>query len=262
MQLPKTYEPSKYEDQVYQLWEKSGAFAPKSRGNKERYSIALPPPNATGSLHLGHVVMIAVQDALIRYQRMLGKEALWLPGTDHAAIATETVVIKQLEQQGIADPRAKFGREILVKKIAEYVEASRSTIRNQTRKMGASLDWSHERYTMEPALNRIVNEVFTKMYQDGLIYRGHRIVNWDPKLQTTVSDDEVDRKEETTNFYTLQYGPFQIGTARPETKFGDKYVVMHPDDKRYTKYEDGQSFEAEWINGPIRATVKIGRAHV
>lgn len=255
MQLPKAYEPAKYEDQIYQLWEKSGAFSPKSRGNKDTYSIALPPPNATGSLHLGHVVMIAVQDAIIRYQRMLGKEVLWLPGTDHAAIATENVVIKQLEEAGIADPRKKFGRQILVKKIADYVEESRATIRNQTRKMGASLDWSRERYTMEPALNRIVNEVFTNMYQDGLIYQGHRIINWDPKLQTTVSDDEVDRIEETTSFYTLQYGPFQIATARPETKFGDKYVVMHPDDKRYAKYKHGETFDAEWINGSVRATV-------
>ena len=154
------------------------------------------------------------------------------------------------------DPRKELGRDGLLKKIAECVEKSKSTIRSQVRKMGSSCDWSRERYTFEPALNRLVNEVFVRMHRDGLIYRWHRIVNWDPKLQTTVSDDEIVYVEEQAPFYTFQYGPFQISTSRPETKFGDKYVVMHPNDKRYAKYKHGQTIEdIEWINGKIRATV-------
>ncbi len=253
--LPKAYDPKAVEDRIYKMWEESGAFTADAKSTKESFSISMPPPNATGQLHLGHAVMLALEDIFIRFARMQGKEALWVPGTDHAAIATENVVIKQLKDGGMKDPRKELGREKLISKIAEFVESSRGVIRSQVRKMGSSCDWSRERYTFEPALNRVVNEVFKKMYDDGLIYRGHRIVNWDPKLQTTVSDDEVDYVEEKSPFFTFQYGPFQIGTSRPETKFGDKYVVMHPDDKRYATYKHGDTFEAEWINGPVRATI-------
>ena len=253
--LEKAYDPKAVEDRIYKMWEESGAFTADNTSTKEAFTIALPPPNATGTLHLGHAVMLALEDIFIRFARMNGKEALWVPGTDHAAIATENVVIKQLKTAGIKDPRKELGREKLVAKIAEFVDGSQNTIRGQMRKMGASCDWSRERYTFEPALNRMVNEVFAKMHKDGLIYRGHRIVNWDPKLQTTVSDDELEYKEETIPFYTFQYGPFQIATARPETKFGDKYVVMHPDDERYATFKHGDTFDAEWINGPVRATV-------
>lgn len=255
MTLPKAYDPAGTEDRIYQMWEDSGAFIADANSTKEPFTISLPPPNATGQLHLGHAVMLALEDIFIRFARMNGKEALWVPGTDHAAIATENVVIKQLKAGGMKDPRKELGREKLVAKIAEFVDGSQNTIRGQMRKMGSSCDWSRERYTFEPALNRCVNEVFAKMHKDGLIYRGHRIVNWDPKLQTTVSDDELEYKEETVAFYTFQYGPFQISTARPETKFGDKYVVMHPNDARYAEYKHGDTFEAEWINGPVRATV-------
>ncbi len=253
--LPKAYSPSDTEDRIYQLWEETGAFHADAKSKKEPFTISMPPPNATGQLHLGHAVMLALEDIFIRHARMQGKEALWVPGTDHAAIATENVVIRLLKEQGMKDPRKELGREKLIEKIAEFVEQSRGTIRGQVRKMGSSCDWERERYTLEPALNRVVNEVFARMYKDGLIYRGHRIVNWDPKLQTTISDDEIAWKEETAPFYTFQYGPFQIGTSRPETKFGDKYVVMHPDDERYAKYKNGDTFEAEWINGLVRATV-------
>ncbi len=253
--LDKAYDPSATEDRIYALWERSGAFRADVTSTKEPFTISMPPPNATGQLHLGHAARASVEDIFIRLARMQGKEALWVPGTDHAAIATENVVIKLLKEGGMKDPRKELGREKLVTKIAEFVEKSRGTIRGQIRKMGSSCDWSRERYTFEPSLNRIVNEVFKKMYDDGLIYRGHRIVNWDPKLQTTVSDDEIEWIEEKSPFYTFQYGPFQIGTVRPETKFGDKYVVMHPDDERYTQYKHGDTFECEWINGPIRATV-------
>lgn len=253
--LPKAYDPRATEDRIYTLWEESGAFRADPTSGKEPFSISMPPPNATGQLHLGHAVMLALQDIFIRFARMQGKEVLWVPGTDHAAIATESLVIRHLQQEGMADPRATLGREGLLKAIASFVEKSRTTIRGQVRKMGCSCDWSRERYTMEPALNRVVNEVFVRMYNDGLIYRGHRIVNWDPVLKTTVSDDEVNYREEQAPFYTFSYGPFQIATSRPETKFGDKYVVMHPDDDRYTQYRHGDTFEAEWINGPVRATV-------
>ncbi len=253
--LDKAYDPQATEDRIYKTWEDSGAFKADVHSRKKPFTISMPPPNATGNLHLGHAVMLALEDIFIRFQRMQGREALWVPGTDHAAIATENMVIKLLRQKGIADPRKQLGREKLVAEIADFVGKSRSTIQNQVRKMGSSCDWSRERYTMDPMLNRCVNEVFVKMRQDGLIYRGHRIVNWDPKLQTTVSDDEVNYQEEKAPFYTFQYGPFQIGTSRPETKFGDKYVVMHPDDKRYKNYAHGETFECEWINGPARATI-------
>lgn len=256
MPLSKAYDPKDCEDRIYKMWEESGAFRADAGSKKEPFTISMPPPNATGQLHLGHAVMLALEDIFIRFNRMKGKEALWIPGTDHAAIATESVVIRQIQkEERIPDPRAKLGRVELVRRIAEFVEKSRGVIRGQIRKMGASCDWSRERYTMDPILNRCVNEVFVKMFEDGLIYRGHRIVNWDPKMQTTVSDDEIEYIEEKTPYYTFQYGPFQISTARPETKFGDKVVVMHPDDLRYSEYKDGDTFTAEWINGPVTATV-------
>ncbi len=254
--LEKAYDPKGVEDRIYKMWEESGAFKADNKSAKEPFVISMPPPNATGQLHLGHAVMLALEDIFIRFARMNGKEALWLPGTDHASIATESVVIKKIQkEEGIADPRKKLGREELLRRIKEFVESSRGTIRSQVRKMGSSCDWSRERYTMDPALARCTYEVFVDMYNKGVIYRGHRMVNWDPKLQTTLSDDEVVYETRTEPFYTFQYGPFQIATSRPETKFGDKYVVMHPDDKRYSKYKHGDTFEAEWINGPVRATV-------
>ena len=254
--LPKVYDPAGTEDRIYRLWEDSGAFKAEVKSGKEAFSVSMPPPNATGQLHLGHAVMLALEDIFIRFARMRGKEALWVPGTDHASIATESVVIRRIQkEEKIADPRKAYGREKLVKTIREFVEASRGTIRSQMRKMGSSCDWSRERYTMDPVLARTTYEVFVDMYRREVIYRGHRMVNWDPKLQTTLADDEVVREERREPYYTFQYGPFRISTSRPETKFGDKYVVMHPEDKRYAKYKHGDTFEAEWINGHVKATV-------
>ncbi len=253
--LDKAYDPQGTEDRIYKMWEESGAFTADATSDKEPFTISMPPPNATGQLHLGHAVMLALEDIFIRHARMQGKEALWVPGTDHAAIATENVVIKKLQKEGMKDPREELGREKLVEAIKEFVAGSQNTIRSQVRKMGSSCDWTREAYTMDASLNRCVNEVFCKMFADDLIYRGHRTVNWDPKLQTNVSDDEVDYENRTDPFYTFQYGPFEIGTVRPETKFGDKYVVMHPDDERYKDYKHGDTFECEWINGPITATI-------
>ena len=256
MTLSKTYDPHSFESEIYKRWEEKGVFRADNTSEATPFTISMPPPNATGQLHVGHAVMLALEDILIRWHRMKGDEALWLPGTDHAAIATENVVLNQIRnEEGIQDPRETLGREEVLRRIAAYVENSRGTIRNQVKAMGSSCDWSRERYTMDPQLNRCVNESFVRMYEEGLIYRGPRIVNWDPKLKTNVSDDEVERKETRSPFYTFQYGPFQIGTVRPETKFGDKYVVMHPEDERYLDYQHGQTFECEWINGRIQATI-------
>jgi valyl-tRNA synthetase len=253
MKLNKTYEPGEYEAMIYELWEQSGAFAADPTTDKERFSIAMPPPNETGTLSIGHALFLTLQDIMARYNRLKGKDVLWLPGTDHAALAVNAIIEKKLADEGT--DKHQIGREAFLERTREFVAGSRGTMLGQMRAMGASADWSRLRYTLDPALTRTVGEVFTRMYNDGLIYRGHRIVNWDPNLETNVSDDEVEYKEEQGKFYTLKYGPFEIGTARPETKFGDKYVVMHPDDERYKEYKHGDTFTAEWINGPITATV-------
>lgn len=221
--------------------------------HKERFSISMPPPNETGTLSIGHALFLTLQDIMTRYNRMQGKDVLWLPGTDHAALPVNAIIEKKLADQG--KTKHDVGREEFLKQTKEFVAGSRDTMLAQMRAMGASCDWSRQRYTLDDTLSRCVNETFAMMFKDGLIYRGHRIVNWDPKLETTVSDDEVERIEEKAPFYTFQYGPFEISTARPETKFGDKYVVMHPDDKRYAKYKHGDTFETEWINGKVTATI-------
>lgn len=253
MKLPKVYEPAEYESDIYALWEKSGAFIANPRSKQPHYAISMPPPNETATLHIGSALFVTLQDVLARHARQQGKDVLWLPGTDHAAIATDNLVEKKLAEQGTS--KHEIGREAFLDTVREFVGDNRQRILTQFKAMGASCDWSRLRYTLDDTLNRCVNETFTKMYHDGLIYRGHRIVNWDPNLETTVSDDEVAYREEQTPFYTFQYGPFQISTARPETKFGDKYVVMHPADKRYAKYKHGDTFEAEWINGKVTAMV-------
>ncbi|MBU0668308.1 valine--tRNA ligase [Patescibacteria group bacterium] len=254
LEMEKTYDARKYEDNVYIKWEKSGAFTPKLDPAKKSFTISMPPPNATGTLHLGHATMLAIEDIMIRQKRMDGYSALWLPGTDHAAIATQSVLEKKLQNGGIANPRVSLGREKLLKEIRKFVEESKYTIRNQIRKMGASCDWTREKYTLDDQLNNAVNTFFQKMYEDGLIYHGDRIVNWDPKMQTTVADDELEYKEEKAKFYYIKYGPVVIGTSRPETKFADKIIIVHPADKRYKKLI-GKEFEVEWINGPIKARV-------
>jgi valyl-tRNA synthetase len=253
MKLAKVYEPEEYENDIYALWEKSRAFVADPQSHKEHFSISMPPPNETGTLHIGHALFLTLQDIMARHARQQGKDVLWLPGTDHAALAVNSIMEKRLVEEGT--DKHQLGREEFLERTRAFVGNSRETINTQIRAMGASVDWTRARYTLDDALNRCVNEVFVKMYKDDLIYRGNRIVNWDPLSETNVSDDEVVYKEEQGKFYTFQYGPFQISTARPETKFGDKYVVMHPDDKRYAQYKHGDTFEAEWINGPVTATV-------
>lgn len=255
------YDPSEHEEKLYSMWEKSDFFNPDTCIEKgvtdkdaETFSIVLPPPNVTGTLHMGHAAMLAVEDILVRYNRMQGKRTLWIPGTDSAAVATQEKVEKMLYKEE-KKTRYDIGREALIERIVAFSEESKATIINQTKKMGSSLDWSRYAYTLDEKRYNAVMEAFVRMYNAGLIYRGHRIVNWDPKLQTTISDDEIEYVEQKDPFYYFKYGPFTIGTVRPETKFGDKYVVMHPNDARYKEYTHGQQIEVEWINGPITATI-------
>lgn len=254
--LTKPFDAASVEASLYSTWETSGYFNPDNlpHADKGPYIIILPPPNVTGTLHTGHAIMLAIQDTLIRFKRMQGYKTLWLPGTDHAAIATQSVVEKKLQKEE-GKSRHDYGRDEFLKRVNEFALDSQSTILSQFRSMGATLDWSRLAFTIDDARNLAVRTMFAKMYNDGLIYRGNRIVNWDPKGQTTISDDEVVYVEEKTKFYYFKYGPFVIGTARPETKFGDKYVVMHPTDERYKEYTHGQKLTVEWINGPIEATI-------
>ena len=258
--LDKPYDPIANEDRLYTAWNDTGYFNPDTlieKGFTDKaapsFSMVLPPPNVTGILHLGHAAMLAIEDIVIRYRRMNGFRTLWLPGTDHAAIATQSKVEKDMQKEGVR--RSDLSRDEFMARINAYAEASRGTINSQVRKMGASVDWSREAYTLDAPREKAVRTAFKLMYDAGLIYRGGRIVNWDPKGQTTISDDELVYKDETSKFYYLKYGPFTIATARPETKFGDKYVVVHPEDPRYAEYKHGQTFEIEWINGPLTATV-------
>ncbi len=237
-ELPKAYEPQKYEDDIYRHWEASGFFNPDNvRG--EPYSIMMPPPNVTGVLHLGHALENALMDTMVRYQRMQGKKVLLLPGTDHAAVATQAKVEKMLMQEGLKNPRQELGREELVRRIRAFAEESKTTIVSQIRKMGTSCDWSRLAYTFDEARNRAVNEMFVRMYQDGLIYRGYRVVNWSVKGQSTCSDDELVHVERPAKLYTFKYSkdfPIPIASTRPETKLGDTAVAVNPNDKRYEKY--------------------------
>jgi valyl-tRNA synthetase len=251
-ELPKTYNPADYEDAIYAKWEKSGFFNPDNlpaqAGLKgDPYSIMMPPPNVTGVLHLGHALENSLMDIMARYQRMNGKKVLLLPGTDHAAVATQAKVEKILVEQGIKNPRQELGREKLLEKIREYAEESKSTILKQIKKMGTSCDWSRLAYTFDEKRCRAVNEVFIKMYNDGLIYRGNRVVNWSVKGQSTCSDDELVHVERPAKFYTFKYSkdfPIAVATTRPETKLGDTAVAVNPNDKRYKKYI-GQIFTVD-----------------
>lgn len=244
--IPKAYDPGAHENQIYAAWESSGLFNPDNLpGNRpEAFSIVLPPPNVTGTLHMGHAVMLAIEDIMIRFARMRGKKTLWLPGTDHAAIATSTKV-ENLIFKNEGKTRHDLGREEFLKRVNQFAQDSHDTIVGQMRKMGASVDWSREAYTLDETRNKAVNFAFKKMYDDGLIYRGHRVVNWDPVGQTTISDIEIVYKEVEATLYTFKYGkdfPIAISSTRPETKVGDTAVAVHPSDKRYAKFV-GKVFE-------------------
>jgi valyl-tRNA synthetase len=237
MDLAKSFEPHDIEQRWYRLWEDSGYFKHSLTQNKPAYCIMLPPPNVTGTLHMGHAFQDTLMDILTRYHRMKGDNTLWQPGTDHAGIATQIVVERQLDQKGIK--RRDLGRDEFLKRVWEWKEESGSTITRQMRRLGASCDWSRERFTMDEGLSKAVTEVFVTLYRQGLIYRGKRLVNWDPVLQTAVSDLEVVSEEETGSMWHIRYpleegeGALEVATTRPETLLGDVAVAVHPDDERY-----------------------------
>lgn len=255
-----------HEDEIYKRWDESGFFNPdnlpplKSSGKAglpgkrtATYSISLPPPNVTGILHIGHAVMLAIQDLLIRYKRLQGYKTLWLPGVDHAAIATQTKVEKLLLEEK-KKSRHDLGREKFLAEVEKYVKTTRETIISQIKKMGSSLDWSREAYTLDDDRTLAVRTVFKKMYDDGLIYRGDRIVNWCPRCASTLADDEVEYKDEDGKLYWIKYGPFTLATTRPETKLGDTAVAVHPDDKRY-KDMVGKKYMIPGVLGEFEITV-------
>jgi valyl-tRNA synthetase len=261
--LLKPYNPAETEDSIYKKWIDSGLFNPDTCVSKgftkpdaPTFSIMLPPPNVTGVLHMGHAATLTIEDIMVRYHRMKGDRTLWLPGTDHAAIATQSKVEKIVEKEE-GKRRHDLGREELLKRIATFVEGSRTTIVHQSKKMGASLDWSREAFTLDEERNLAVRTAFKKMYDDGLIYRKFRVVNWDPKGQTTISDDEIIYEAAKSPQYTFKYSkdfPIAIATTRPETKVGDVAVAVHPDDARYKKYV-GNTYDIVFAGVPI--SVKI-----
>ena len=262
MELPSQYNAKDVEDKIYKLWEESGFFNPdnlpinKIRNSKlkiRNFCIIMPPANANGNLHPGHALVMTIEDIMTRYKRMRGFKTLWLPGLDHAGFETQVVYEKKLEKEGRS--RFQIEPEQLYKEIFEFTENNKKNIKNHVKKMGASCDWSREKFTLDKDIIKVVYETFEKLKKDKLVYRGKKIINWCPKHQTSLSDLETSDTEKTDKFYYLKYGPFTIATARPETKFGDKYVVMHPKDKRYKDYTHGQKIELEWINGKITATI-------
>jgi valyl-tRNA synthetase len=240
-ELEKSFNPSSIESKWYAFWEEKGYYQCGLDDEKEEnFSILLPPPNVTGTLHMGHGFNQTLMDSLTRYHRMMGHNTLWQPGTDHAGIATQIVVERQLEQKGIS--RYDLGREKFLEKVWDWKEESGGKITKQMRRLGTSPDWSRERFTMDDGLSKSVGEVFVKLYRDGLIYRGKRLVNWDVKLKTAVSDLEVVQEEENGYLWHIAYPvsgneeiQLVVATTRPETMLGDVAVMVHPDDDRYKK---------------------------
>jgi len=256
----KPYNPKEHEDALYTAWEESGYFNPDTciekgitKTDAEPFTIIMPPPNANGSLHAGHALFVTLEDIMIRFERMRGKKSLWVPGADHAGFETQVVYEKKLEKEGRS--RFDMSREDLYKEILDFTLTNKTFMEGQLRQLGASCDWSRQMFTLDPRVVHTVYTTFEQLYKDGLIVRGKRTVNWCPKHQTSLSNLETSHITRTDPFYYFTYGPFTIGTVRPETKFGDKYVVMHPDDARYKEYTHGQTIDLEWINGPITATV-------
>src|SRR5690625_2847868 len=237
-ELDKTYRPAEVEAEQYQRWEESGLFACDPHSKAEPYVIMMPPPNVTGNLHMGHALTFTIQDILIRWYRMGGRDVLWQPGSDHAGIATQMVVERQLSEEGIS--RADLGREAFLERAWQWKEESGGTITHQLRRLGASPDWSRERFTMDAGLSAAVRKVFVQLYKDGLIYRDKRLVNWDPKLHTAGSDREVQQLEVPGSLWHIRY-PIEgqegryivVATTRPETMLGDSGIAVHPEDDRY-----------------------------
>ena len=253
-ELAKSFEPAAIEAHWGPLWEKSGVYAPTLDATRPSFSIQLPPPNVTGTLHMGHGFNQTIMDALTRYHRMKGFNTLWVPGTDHAGIATQIVVERQLEQQGTS--RHALGRKNFVAKVWEWKDKSGSIITEQMRRLGASVDWSHEYFTMDPKLSDVVTSTFVQLFEQGLIYRGKRLVSWDPVLKSAVSDLEVESAEEEGFLWHIRYplvdgsGSVVVATTRPETMLGDVAVMVHPDDERYAEIGRASCRERVlWVTG-------------
>ncbi|MCW1908661.1 MAG: valine--tRNA ligase [Candidatus Saccharibacteria bacterium] len=253
MNLPKVYEPEKYESDIYALWEKGDVFKPENRfGNKGTFSMVMPPPNANAPLHVGHCLFVTVEDIVTRYARMQGKAALWLPGADHAGFETWVVYEKRLEKEGKS--RFDYSREELYQQVWDFVADNKETFFQQFRALGASCDWSRFTFTLDEKVVRTAFNTFKKLWDDGLIYRGERLVNYCTKHRTGFADIEVAYEDATTPLYYMQYGPFVVATTRPETKFGDTAVAVHPDDERY-KDMVGKTVTVEGVNGPFEIMV-------
>jgi valyl-tRNA synthetase len=250
MQLPKVYEPSAYEADIYALWEKSQAFQPRKAGKS--FTVVVPPPNANGNLHLGHALTLDVQDIAVRYHRLKGESALLLPGADHAGFETQVVYERELAKAGKS--RFDFSREELYSQIWDFVAQNRQNFEEQFRRLGAGVDWSRFTFTLDEHVVKLAYATFKKMWDEKLIYRGERLVNYCTHHRTGFADIEVAYKEATTPLYYLQYGPFVLATTRPETKFGDTAVAVHPDDQRYKEWV-GQTITVEGVNGPFEVRV-------
>lgn len=252
MKLPKVYEPNQYEADIYALWEKREAFAPQARGSKETFSIVMPPPNANADLHIGYGLAAALEDIATRYHRMKGEKTLLLPGADHAGFETQSVYEKHLAKEGKS--RFDFKREELYQQIWDFVALNRGNFEEQIRKLGVSCDWSHYTFTLDDKIVNRAYATFKQLWDDKLIYRGERLVNYCTFHGTGFADVEVVYKDATTPLYYLKYGPFELATTRPETKFGDTAVAVHPDDERYKEYV-GQTITVEGLNGPFELRV-------
>jgi valyl-tRNA synthetase len=255
IELEKSYDASQVEDRIYKQWLDSGYFNPDNLEGTP-YSIVLPPPNVTGTLHIGHALMVVIQDILIRYKRMNGFKTLWLPGTDHAAIATQSKVEKLLDKEE-GKRKHDLGRDEFLTRVDKFAQESHDTIVGQVKAIGSSVDWSREAYTLDETRSKAVRAAFKIMYDAGLIYRGYRVINWDPKGQTTISDDEIVHEERKAQMYTFKYSkefPISISTTRPETKVGDTAVAVHPEDDRYKQFI-GQEFDTVFCGVPIHIKV-------
>ena len=250
----KTYDPKKVEDKIYTLWQKSGYFNPDKlpRRHKKPYCVIIPPPNVTGTLHMGHALNATIQDILIRWRRLQGYKTLWLPGTDHAGIATQVVVEKELKKEG--RNRFDLGREKFIERIWQWKEKYGDIISDQLKKLGASCDWSRTRFTMDEDYIKATEQAFSHYYKKGLIYQGEKTVNWCPRCQTSLSDLELIYQEEPAEFYYIKYGPLTIATVRPETKLGDTAVAVNPKDSRYKNYI-GKIIEIKTVLGPAKMKV-------
>ncbi len=257
MDVEKVYNHQGVEEPIYQMWEKNGYFTPKIDKKKKPFTIIMPPPNANGSLHVGHAMFITIEDILTRFHRMLGQPTLWLPGADHAGILTQVVFEKVLAKEG--KTRQDLGREEFYKECYAFSQKNKQYMYQQLKRLGASCDWTREKFTLDPKVEKVVMETFKKLYDDGLIYKGERIINWCPRCGTALSDLEVEYEERKDPLYYIKYGPFVLATTRPETKFGDTAVAFHPGDKRYEKYL-GQEIEVQGVNGSFKVKVVADEA--